>query len=185
MRGVPGVVVADVAHLHILGPVWSSGQADQHVAGGHPPWSGGGGGGWGESDKHGGVRWLVRTGPAAAAGNHLRHHYHRSSRRTICVGDGRWAMGGVACLQPPFTFFFLWCAVEGRQPKREEDENGNGLSVNTHPTMCLTGNFNHPTPVHVSVVYRSLSRLCLVPQNFQTFRHIETLNIANNACMKY
>ena len=106
VRGVPGVVVADVAHLHILGPVWSSGQADQHVAGGHPPWSGGGGGGWGESDKHGGVRWLVRTGPAAAAGNHLRHHYHRSSRRTICVGDGRWAMGGVACLQPPFTFFF-------------------------------------------------------------------------------
>ena len=63
----------------------------------------------GGSDRGNGGRWLLGTGAAMAAENHLRHNHHCCSRFLV------------------LPLFFLWCAVEGRaeERKREDDENGN------------------------------------------------------------
>jgi hypothetical protein len=103
-REVPGVAVADVADLHVLGPV----RADEHVAGG--PVHHGAGHGWGGVERaqpRRGQPWLAPTvavavadrGPAAASllllpgwrlpGNH--HHHGTTTRhrsRTNQIGRG-------------------------------------------------------------------------------------------------
>jgi hypothetical protein len=107
-RGLPGVAVADVADLHVLGPV----RADEHVAGGpvhHGARHGGGGpgsdggvGGWQQRPLAGSA--VAAPCPGGCREPPPQQQQQDQIGRVPFVGGGR---GGPPLFYPAFVLFFF------------------------------------------------------------------------------